>query len=96
MASQSHNIAAIDFGTACCSLSYAINGEDVAMLEIHENKPPRVPTALLLKRKEDGSIFRIDIGEVAQQMHTDLSKNKFKEHVYFECFKMQLRDEEVG
>ena len=90
-----HNVAAIDFGTACCSISYAINGGTVETLVIHDNNK-RVPTALLLKRKEDGSLFRIDIGEVAQQKHAELSKNKFKEHIYFECFKMQLRDEEVG
>ena len=95
MANQLNNVAAIDFGTTYCSLSYAIDGGTVEMLEIHENKT-RVPTALLLKRKEDGSIFRIDIGDVAQQKHAQLSKNKHNEHIYFECFKMQLRDEEVG
>ena len=94
-ANQLHNVAAIDFGTTYCSLSYAIDGRGtVEMLVIDENKT-RVPTALLLKRNEDGSISRIDIGFVAQQKHTQLSKKKYKEHIFFECFKMELRDEEV-
>ena len=101
MANRSHNVAAIDFGTACCSLSYAINAggdvdiTDIDMLVIDDNNA-RVPTALLLKKNQDGSISRVDIGFVAQQKHAHLSKNKFKEHIYFECFKMELRDEEVG
>lgn len=100
MANQSHNVAAIDFGTACCSLSYTINEgdvdiNDIDMLVIDDNNT-RVPTALLLKKNEDGSISRIDIGFVAQQKHANLTKNKFKEHIYFECFKMELRDEQVG
>ena len=98
MANQSHNVAAVDFGTTYCSLSYAFKEGDVDiydMLVIDDNHT-RVPTALLLKKNEDGSISRIDIGFVAQQKHAHLSKNKFKEYIFFECFKMELRDEEVG
>ena len=97
MATQSHsNVAAIDFGTSFCSLSYSINGGNVEMLPINDNDKTRVPTAILLKRnREDDSILVIDIGGVAQQKHADLPKSEHKEHIYFECFKMQLRNEEV-
>ena len=94
MAAQLANVAAIDFGTTFCSLSYAINGGEIKMLDIYRNDN-RVPTALLLKKNKDGSVLLIDIGVVAQQKYVQFSEDIHEEHLYFECFKMNLRDEEV-
>lgn len=96
-------VAAIDFGlrngSSHCALSYAIDGgydglDNISMFPLNHDVT-RVPTAILLKRNEDGSISHIDIGDVAQGKYSMLSTKMFKEYIYLEPFKIQLRDEEV-
>ena len=88
------NVAAIDFGTTFCSLSYQVSGWDRSTLCIHDTHD-RVPSAILVK-KEGATIKVVDIGYSAQSQYKNLPKTKYKEHLYFECFKMQLRDENVN
>ena len=88
------NVAAIDFGTAFCSLSYQVSGWDRSTLCIHDTHD-RVPSALLVKKK-GATIEVVDIGYSAQTQYKNLPKTKYKEYLYFECFKMQLRDENVN
>ena len=88
------NVAAIDFGTSFCSLSYQVSGWDRSILRIHDTYDS-VLSALLVK-KEGTTIEVVDIGYPAQTKYKNLPKTKYKEYLYFECFKMQLRDENVN
>ena len=93
MAVFTGNVAAIDFGTFC-SLSYQVSGWDRSILRIHDTYDS-VLSALLVK-KEGATIEVVDIGYSAQSQYKMLPKTKYKEYLYFECFKMQLRDENVN
>lgn len=87
-------VAAIDFGTSCCSLAFSLKGGRSENLEINDNHD-RVPTAILLKKNEDGSVSVVGIGFVAQDQYKSLPPAQFTKRIYFECFKMQLREEKV-
>ena len=88
-------IAAIDFGTTFCSLSYL--DPDKGSTEIFKISQTydRVPTALLVKRNEleDMKFVEINIGYRAQSMYKNIPTARYKDYLYFECFKMQLRDD---
>ena len=89
-------VAAIDFGTSCCSLAFSLKGgERIENLTINENHV-RVPTAILLKKNDDSSVSVVDIGFVAQEQYKCLPPAQFIKRIYFECFKMQLRDAKVS
>ena len=90
----SGNVAAIDFGTTFCSLSYQVAGYDRENLMISDTRD-RVPTALLVKRK-GVQIYVIEIGYAAQKKYKNIPISAYKDYLYFECFKMQLRDESVS
>lgn len=90
--------AAIDFGTANCSLAYTINGK-VSNLHLSEGYT-RVPTAVLLKRTaRTSSTVEVSpdfaFGHIAQQRYQELLISDYSSHLYFECFKMNLRNEQV-
>ena len=90
------NVAAIDFGTTFCSLAYCVTGCDIETFKI-DDYVDRVPTAILLKRRDQNEAITVDkIGFVAQQKYKDLPADKHEHFLYFECFKMQLRDENVS
>ena len=91
------NVAAIDFGTTFCSLAFCVTGCDIESLKIN-GVYDRVPTAILLKKKreQNDAITVIDIGFNAQQRYKNLPAGRYEDHLYFECFKMQLRDETVS
>ena len=90
------NVAAIDFGTTFCSLAYCVTGCDIETLKI-DGHFDRVPTAILLKRRYQNEAVTVDeIGFSAQEKYRDFPPEKHKDFLYFECFKMQLRDETVS
>jgi hypothetical protein len=90
------NIAAIDFGTTFCSLVYKVNGSDTEILK-NNDAFERVPTAILIEKNENGELKVEDttIGFFAQRQYISLPAGDHEKYLYFECFKMQLRDEEV-
>lgn len=97
--------AAIDFGTSNCSLAFAIRGNQPENIDLGQNDGLRVPAALLIKVKEDGHsidgyennqgkyIYNIDTGVRAQDKN--LRSHEYEKFRYFECFKMQLRNDTV-
>ena len=89
------NVAAIDFGTTCCSLAYCFTGCAIESLKIN-GVYDRVPTAILLKKRQNEVINVVDIGFNAQQRYKNLPAGRYEDHLYFECFEMQLRDESVS
>ena len=91
----SGNVAAIDFGTTFCSLSYQVAGSGQRETLKINGTYDRVPTALLVKR-EGVQINVVDIGYVAQTKYKNLLRRAYRDYLYFECFKMQLRNESVS
>ena len=90
----SGNVAAIDFGTTFCSLSYQVAGYERKNLMI-SGTHDRVPTALLVRRK-GVQINVVEIGYAAQSKYKNIPRRAYRDYLYFECFKMQLRDESVS
>ena len=90
----SGNVAAIEFGTTFCSLSYQVAGYEQKNLMI-SGMHDRVPTALLIVRRK-GEINVVDIGYAAQTKYKNIPRSSYRDYLYFECFKMQLRDESVS
>lgn len=108
------NVAAIDFGTTFCSLAYTTGATNETEPEINTLKLnqyySRVPTAILLKQKDDCSLQNIEddflvirspvyevkfFGFEAQDQHCKLRKADRKKCLYFERFKMSLQQDEV-
>ena len=92
----SDNIAAIDLGTANCSLAYVIAGHSASS----EEGPVRlslnttnysVPTAILFN--PDGSIN--SFGYNGQQEYMNLDDDECLQYAYFEQIKMNLQHDEV-
>ena len=91
---RARKIAAIDFGTTHCSLAYTLS-DDTHIVNMGLNwAQERVPTAILLKRTGEGSFTVEKFGTQAQDEISKLGMEQH-EYVYFECFKMKLRHEEV-
>ena len=89
------NVAAIDFGTTFCSLAYHVKGSKLESLKINETYD-RVPNALLVVKKDQSLFEVVDIGFLAQTKYKNIPAAKYDQYLYFECFKMQLRDESVS
>ena len=91
----SPNIAAIDFGTANCSLAYIIAGEltdsGPNLLSLH-GTVTRVPTAILFRK--DGTVKAF--GEIARKSYRNLDGGERLEWAYFEQIKMDLQQDEVS
>ena len=85
-------IAAIDFGTANCSLAYCIKKQEKVMSLNLNPDIPRVPTALLLK-KEAGRCKIVSFGSRAQDHMMALSNQDHKNYHYFEFFKMEIHSQ---
>ena len=88
--SESGNIAAIDFGTANCSIAYCTK-EDEKMKLLSLSKEVRVPTILLVN--EDGE--PIDIGRGAMRQYQRLDPNQKMKYHLFERIKLALGPDEV-
>lgn len=88
-------IAAIDFGTTFCSLAYTLSAKDEVVNLSINGRHKRVPTTILLK-KVDNTLTICKFGDEAQDEITTLSVREFPDYLYFECFKMKLRDEDVS
>ena len=95
---QTKHVASIDFGTVNCSLAYSIDGQGIENIDIGQNDGKRNPNVLLLvtKKKESGT-YSINIGNRAQNRFYSKSTKQADRNavLYFECFKMQLRQEKV-
>lgn len=102
---SSGNIAAIDFGTTFCSLAYTTPGDKISTLKLEEYYP-RVPSAILLKEKEQSSVETSQVaktpsyevvcfGYEAQEQHSKIRPSERTRHLYFERFKMTLQHDEV-
>ena len=92
----SDNIAAIDFGTANCSLEYVVGGSSASSEEgpvrlILNTTFYRVPTAILFN--PDGSIN--SFGYNGQQEYMNLDDDECLQYAYFEQIKMNLQHDEV-
>ena len=88
-------IAAIDFGTTFCSLAYTLPKEDTVNFVELNHHHQRVPTAILLRRKQAvaGGIPKLtirDFGFAAQYETTNLLEEERPNHIYFELVKMLL------
>ena len=99
MAAADHSIAAriaaIDFGATFCSLCYQVPGYERKILEISGIGILSISTALLVKIT-GSSVEVVSIGSKAQSMYRRIPSKKHKQYVYFESFKIQLRDECVS
>ena len=89
----SNYIAAIDFGTANCSVAYILPGE---MTEQGPNMLPfdtiyRVPTAILFNKDGAATAF----GATARRDYRNLEDVERLECAYFEQIKMDLQHDEV-
>ena len=97
------NVAAIDFGTTYCSISYTTEGsDDINTLKLNE-RWPRVPTAILLyKGKEvtdDGEncegVTIDSFGYSAQRNYQKIRTTERGDFIYFERIKMNLQHDQV-
>ena len=93
----SDNIAAIDFGTANCSLAYVTAGRSASSEEGPVRLPLnttyyRVPTAILFN--PDGSVN--SFGYDGRQEYMNLDDEERLDHAYFEQIKMTLQHDEVS
>ena len=93
---DTRRIAAIDFGTSFCSLAYALSTTDKVVNLSINGRHERVPTAILLEKLEGDTLAVCSFGYEAQEDLTTLSTSELQKHLYFECFKMKLRDENVS
>ena len=87
------NIAAIDFGTANCSLAYCtIEDEEVTLLKLSKQEGQvRVPTALLIN--ENGE--PVKFGDRAIREYDRLDPILRKKYHLFERIKLALAPQEV-
>ena len=82
--------AAIDYGTASCSVAYC-TGSDQAIQNLHINPgKPRVPTALLLQKTGNNKYAVEKFGATAQETIQAFGRDEHRGHSYFEFFKMQI------
>ena len=103
------NVAAIDFGTTFCSLAYTTGGEEQNVANVKLNEVySRVPTAVLLRQKQDCLAGGTDdpvtksvayeiksFGYQAQEEHRKLRSHDRSNFLYFERFKMNLQQDKV-
>ena len=83
--------AAIDFGTACCSVAYRTENGQQAIQNLDINPGcPRVPTALLLSKQGENKYAVEKFGATAQETVLAFGPNAHKGHRYFEFFKMHI------
>ena len=91
----SGNIAAIDFGTANCSVAYTTIGsgpeDELRRLPLNTTYY-RVPTAILFK--PDGTID--SFGHDARAEYLNLDDAERLEYAYFDQIKMNLQHDEVS
>lgn len=91
------NIAAIDFGTTSVSLAFTTVGDQkISTLTLDvDSKDTRVPNALLLRLKEDGSVIVQAFGHEARNKYGRLRSSQRESHVYFEHIKLLLKRDKV-
>ena len=91
------NIAAIDFGTTSVSLAFTTKGDQkISALTLDVNsKDTRVPNALLLDRKEDGSVMVQAFGHEARNKYERLRSSERESLIYFEHIKLLLKRDKV-
>ena len=83
--------AAIDFGTACCSVAYCTENDQQAIQNLDVNPGcPRVPTALLLSKQGENKYAVERFGAIAQEQVLTFGRDVHKGHRYFEFFKMHV------
>ena len=87
------NVAAIDFGTTYCTLAYIIEDQEPTMVNF-EYTYPRVPTSLLLKRNDDGTVEVKCFGYEARREYTRTRPKSQHRYIYFDRVKMNLKEEE--
>ena len=88
------NVAAIDFGTTYCSLAYITEGYQEPIMMNFEHTYPRVPTSLLLKRNDDGTVDVKCFGYEARREYTRIRSKSQHQYIYFDRVKMSLKEEE--
>ena len=85
-------IAAIDFGTANCSVAYTLRGENDFIKIPLDGQHTRVPNAILIERARN----KVDsFGYRAQERFAGLKKQQDK-FIYFERMKMILYRTQVS
>jgi hypothetical protein len=89
------NIAAIDFGTTYCSLSYKTAGDDCITNFKFSDTHTRIPNAILLKKQGD----KLEVerfGYRAQDEYTRIRQSQRDLFLYFERVKMVLERKEIN
>ena len=90
------NLAAIDFGTSSCSVAYSLRNDPAKVLNIPlgvDTRDRRVLTAILLQK--DKKYVQIkSFGESALDDYAQMDQSELDlgQCIYFECFKMKLRN----
>ena len=85
MATAFCNVAAIDFGTTFCSLSYQVAAGYERKNLMISGTHDRVPTAVLVRRK-GVQINVVEIGYAAQTKYKNIPRSSYRGYLYFECF----------
>ena len=83
------NYVAIDFGTTSSSLAYRNKDGKIENLDIDSSRT-RVPTAMLMRKQDNGECKVESFGTVAQEAIHALPTEEYKNYHYFEFFKMNL------
>ena len=92
------NIAAIDFGTTYCSLAYTTEGDKSANCIKLDGYKARVPTAILLKKKDvadSSASIPCEIVAFGSNANFHLRERDADKHLYFERVKMTLQHDRV-
>ena len=85
------NIAAIDFGTTFCTLTYTTGGDpEVKTLKLN-GIYNRVPTAILL-HKTVNECRVVEFGYRAQDAFAKMRKSDYVNHIYFERMMILVKD----
>ena len=90
--SSTGNIAAIDFGTTSCSLSYCLKGDDKIRFLKLDDTHDRVPTAILMDLQ--GKV--LEFGYNARTKYANLKGEAKLQRYYFQHLKMNLQHERVS
>ena len=85
------NIAAIDFGTTSCSLSYCLKGDNKIRFLRLDDRHDRVPVAMLVNHQGN-----IAFGYNAREKYVNLTAEEKLQHYYFQHIKMNLQHENVS
>ncbi len=89
---RNSSVAAIDFGTTCCTVTYKTPCSDSIEYFPFDCIYPRVPNAIMLSKSNDGIIKVESYGLSAQK---EYNTKGARGNIYLERMKMLLERDEV-